>query len=235
MSLQNNRPTRREQRAAFYLWLYLRLGPDRSLRKLAEFCSSPAAQAAHPGIAISESTLFAYSRDFNWAAAVEDYEWQVNEHRQQVLIEDAIADAADDMSLVKLLKNAGRYTLEAKIGQRLLEDPDDDEAMPVEPLRDTAAIRAIVDGVKLGRLLSGEATEISQVMLGVYDNVGRAVSDIFLDAVTAYERTIRERGDSSDETLQLARNEATGIWGGRLNSVIIEHFRVIGVQDVEVG
>ena len=123
------------QRQAFDT--YWRLGAERTLRRLRE-------QLAVEGRAPSLRTLAEWSRRGHWQGRIADLERQ--------------AWAADDDARIAAI----RAMTERQAKEALLLQQKGTEwlsAMSVEEATPDAAIRAVVDGAKLERLVRGEPTE----------------------------------------------------------------------------
>ena len=148
------------QREAFDV--YWRLGGERTLRRLR-------AELAAAGRAPSLRTLAEWSRLYHWQHRLADLE-------QQAL-------AADDDARIRAIREmADRQAKQALLLQQ--KGTEWLTKLPLEEATPEAAIRAVVEGAKLERLVRGEPTERTDQTSAI-DQRLEALSDAELDRLLA--------------------------------------------------
>jgi len=146
---------------------YLALGPRRSIRRLQKVLKKE-------GVALTERTLFEWSRVLNWQMRIDEFE--------------ATATIAEDEARIK----AVREMQERQAREALLLQQQGMEWLgSIEPGDTTpdSAIRAITEGAKLERLARGEVTERTEQQ--IISTRTQELSNEELDAFIEYaEQTV---------------------------------------------
>jgi len=151
-------PESTRQREAFDA--YWSLGAERSIERLQ-------AVLARAGRVPTLRTLYEWSRRYHWQARLQGLERQAREAADQARVQ-ALREMQERQAREALL-------LQQK-GAQWLTGADAETASP------EAAIRAIVEGAKLERLVRGEATERTE-QRSVTDERLEELSDAELDAL----------------------------------------------------
>ncbi len=160
-------------RAESWFILYWRMGPDRSLEKLAEFGSSL-------GLKSSLNTLKRWSSDFGWQARVIDFDAKACERTQEQVLDDVVG-----MNMRQALLGRSMQIVAQKRIDLFKEVPATLDASDVARMADL--------GVKIERLAMGQVTGRREVMLSLLNVVILPLCDHFKQVNTIPDEVERLR------------------------------------------
>lgn len=202
--------------ARFFLALYLGLGTSRSIKSVYDY-------ARVAGVNIGLKTLERYSREYGWVEAARKHD----EERSQ---------AAVDFSVDQLFSNDARQAQLGRLFQQVaIQEIELRVAAPAGERRQATLgdIARIGDvGVKIERLSAGQATEIRQVLVSVYNIFTVEVSNLWKEAAEAAEAVYQAGGVEDRSIHDRAYNAAASIFAPGLDRLVQQHFQSVGIRDV---
>ena len=168
-------------------------------------------------------TLSRWRTAYNWVERSKEFDAERETQSEAVLIESAIADDVRQANLGRALQQlaaAGIQSFAEKTGQ----------------LRGSEIASLAAQGVKIERLASGEATEIHAFMVAQYELLGSSLAPLFLRAVAAAIGAMVEAIPEADRAaaIDAAEYAAGEVWGPGVNRIIREHFRTLGMTDIQI-
>lgn len=207
---------KRFRRAELYFALYCALGADRSLRRVVEMCSGTGAR-------IAESTLFNYSSEYEWVRRSGEYdEEREGNYRLDDILRSDVAHAANG----RLFQD-----IAVKFAKKLLTP--EGEAVETAEMTPLEMARFLDVGTKIERLATGRATEMREVLVGVYDVVGVGFANLWVRSMDAAMAELRRAG-VDERTIQRARDQAAILYGPEADRLMDQHFRRYGIVDAVV-
>ncbi len=191
--------------------------------------SSEAALAVGAMMGLSDHpaprTLSRWRTAYNWVERAKEFDAERATTGETVLIESAIADEVRQANLGRVLQQL------AASGAATLVKKGDNLALRGSEIATLAAA-----GVKIERLASGEATEIHAFMVAQYELLGSSLAPLVLRAVAAAIGRMVEAIPEADRAaaIDAAEYAAGEVWGPGVNRIIREHFRTLGLTDIQI-
>jgi len=213
------RVNRAEDAAQFLLPIYLSLGPQRSVRRVHEMCSDV-------GIQISLKTLTRYSSIGGWVEKAREFDANAAARATSWSWDELMANDRRQVQLGRALQQVAIAEMAKRNQMRpTMADPPG--------LSEIARIADV--GVKIERLGSGQATEIRQVLVGVYQIVTDQIARLWSDSMAASQRVYSEEAGVEDEdTHARAYNAAAAVFGPGVDRLIADHFTATGIGGVVI-
>lgn len=208
----------RNARADMYFALYAVMNP-RSLRDLAKITEAAGVRAA-------VATLERYSKDFNWAERVREFDQQ----RAAVARDDVITQAIhSDVQHAQLGRALQQMALAEIIRRQRLP------ADRLESLSGAEVARLAEAGVRIERLASGQATEINEIYVSGWQVIAVQIGQAYIESLDAVHRIYEEALGEHPEVRARAHNAGASVYGDAADRIVDQHFKALGVGNVQVG
>lgn len=209
----------RETRAEMYYAMYAVMGVDRSLRALVEV-------ARRAGVPVSKGSLERYSQDFHWVERAAEFDRE----RTQIIREDAIQQAIhNDVQHAQLGRLLQRLAIQ-DVQRRDAQAPADRV-----PLTGTEVARLADIGVRIERLASGQATEITEIYTAGWQVIIVQLGEVFTEALENLLRAVEEHYGSDAGLRERFRMAAISVFAPGADRILDQHFRALGIGNVQVG
>lgn len=203
--------------AKFFLPIYLGLGVGRSVRKVHELVRAM-------GITVSVKTLNRYSVLGGWVEAARKFDAERAAEGMGLTIDQVMANDARQVQLGRLLQETAisEVAKRTRLGER---------AQP-GTLSEIARLADV--GVKIERLASGQATEVRQVLVDVYQLMTVEVAGLWRESFDASRAIYQEQVAEDDVLHARAYQNAGRLFGEGVDRLVGAHFRTLGI-DVAIG
>lgn len=205
-----------EAASRFFLALYLGLGTDRSIRSVYDYVRAA-------GVDVSLKTLERYSREYGWVEAAREHDQKRGDAAQEFTVDQLFSNDARQAQLGRLFQQIAIQEIELRVAAPATERRR-------SSLGDIARIGDV--GVRIERLAAGQATEIRQVLVSVYNIFTVEVSNLWKDAAEASEAVYRAGGVEDSTLHDRAYNAAASIFAPGLDRLVQQHFQSVGIRDV---
>ncbi len=219
-------PKAAERAARWYpVWLICGLFEGRRSSEAALVVGAMMGLSDHP----APRTLSRWRTTYGWVERAKEFDAEQASHGESVLIQSAIADDVRQANLGRVLQQL------AATGAAALAKRAAAEGAEME-LRGSEIATLAAQGVKIERLASGEATEIHAFMVAQYELLGNSLAPLFLRAVAAAIAQMVEAIPEAarDAAIDAAEYAAGEVWGPGVNRIIREHFRTLGMTDIQI-
>lgn len=214
-----------EVAAQFWLPLYLGLGISRSITRVVEL-----AHAA--GIQISRGTIARYSQVGHWVERAREWDDARAQSVQHIAIDEIMNNEARQAQLGRLMQETAISEIARRHGM-ITGTPDERRSVPPEPFSGIARMGEA--GVKIERLAAGQATEIREVLVGVYQVVTIEVADLWMAGQRAQQAVYEAAGIVDAGLHARAQNAAAEVFGPGLDTLVRQNFTQLGIGDVVFG
>lgn len=209
------RALKREARASLYFAMYAAMGANRSLTAV-----SAAATAA--GVPVTHATLADYSKAYGWQAKVAEYDGKSTDAVQNLSLASAIAGKMEQDRLARVLTNYGAGVITAHLTDAKGKPRD---LVTEDPAN---AVRALAEGFKMLRLVSGQATEIRDITVQFMGLVMHDISDLWVESLRVSHETYAPYV-TDPEVRQRAHLAAQAVFA-RADVVLQRHLTAMGLD-----
>jgi hypothetical protein len=206
----------RRSRSDYLCLLYLALGPERSLDRVAQM-------ATELGVKVNRTTIAGYSRDFGWVDRAREYDERRQTATEAVVLNRAIADDVAHADFYRVARSMATHELTAIMDAAKGEGGERPDIRPLELVRmgDIA--------IKGERLISGKATDAVAIMTSAMtmltERIGPSVRTL-IDAM----RAGLDAGLSPDELRRVLETE-TARFAREYDDLVEAEFRAYGLTE----
>lgn len=209
------KPKSPAETAQFFLPLYLGLGIGRTIRRVHEI-------VRQVGVRVSLKTLERYSRDYGWVEAAREFDAKRADEIQHVAIDQIMSNKARQAQLGRLQQETVIQAI-----ANWVKNPTAQSFSGMAAMADS--------GVRNERLAAGEATEIREVLIGVYQVFLVEAANLWMAGQRAQQAVYEAAGIVDAGLHARAHNAAGEVFGPGMDALVRGNFTQLGIADVVFG